>query len=232
MPFYSGAIRMRAFSLRTLLIGTAVVALCLVILGRPSLFWTRLTLTAALATLGWWMVLAFAAEGERRRFGIAATIIGLGYLAIALAESPRSQVQNQERYVLGRVLITHQLLESMAKLSGAQYPTTYQDFSLWDSQMFNEGMYIAASPPPGMGGGGFSGGSVPVVGGGGTFGGGGGFPGSVTFVPGASPTAKYQYYLISGHCLFAILFGIVAGCAARRWLKPQSAAASTQADSP
>jgi hypothetical protein len=222
MPFYSGAIRMRAFSLRTLLIGTAVVALCLVILGRPSLFWTRLTLTAALATLGWWMVLALAAEGERRRFGIAATIIGLGYLAIALGGSPRSQVQNQERYVLGRVLITHQLLEFMAKLSGAQYITTYQDFSLWDSQMFNEGMYIAASPPSGVGGGGFGSGSLPVVG--------GGFAG-VTFVPGASPTAKYQYYLISGHCLFAILFGIIAGCAARRWLKPQSAAASTQAES-
>lgn len=218
---------MRAFSLRTLLIATAVVALCLVILGRPSLFWTRLTLSATLATLGWWLVVALVTRDDRRRFGIAAATIGIGYLVVSLVGTERSEMQ-RESYVWGRSLLTHQLLESIGKRLEPGYPVQYQDFSLWDSQMFTQVNYVAvpatgaAAPGGVMGNGGMPGGGFGGGGfGGGNFGG-GGFAGPVAFrtVPGASVNARYQYYLISGHCLFSLLLGWLAGCAARRWLKP------------
>ena len=216
---------MRAFSLRTLLIAMAVVALWLVILGRPSLFWMRVALTGTLATLGWWLVMAIATREDRRRFGVAAALFGIGYLAISLYGTERTQFQNSS-YVMGRTLLTHQLLEAVAKVSGHGQTTTIQDISLWDTQMFSEVTMVAvpATAPSAMT-------TAPVGGFGGGFvgGGGGGFGGPVTFtaVPGPTPNARYQHYLISGHCLFALLIGGIAGQAARRWLKPQPSTHAT-----
>ena len=198
---------MRAFSLRTLLIAIAVVALWMVILGRPSLLWTRLTLTATFATLGWWLVMALAGKSERRRFGIGAATIGIGYLLIAF-HSPTEMGNTTGSYSLGRSLFTHQILEDIARLIGAGYPTEQQGFSLWDWQLFEKGHYVGGIPPA-------AGGILPATGG---LAG----PGTFTFVPGASAHAKYQCYLISGHCLFALLFGVVAGSAAKRWLKSEA----------
>jgi|GEM_PF-5347750 len=219
---------MRAFSLRTLLIATAIVALCLVILGRPSLFWMRVALSGTLVTLGWWLIVAIATRDERRRFGVAAALFGIGYLIISLYGTERTQFQNSA-YVMGRSLLTHQMLEAAAKLAGHGQVAMNQDISLWDTQMFSEVTMVAVPiTTPGT-----AVTTVPAGGfGGGGFGGGGGFAGPMTFtaVPGPTPNARYQYYLISGHCLFALLIGATAGYAARRWLKPQAAARPTNED--
>ena len=189
---------MRVFSLRALLMGTAVVALCLVILGRPSLFWMRVAFSGTLLTLAWWIVLALAGQGAVRRFGIAAAVIGVGYLTIGLRPSEREHA-HVGSYVAGRMLLTHQLLEGAAKLLGQRHPASVSQLSLWDSEVFNEWTVVSTSPS------------------------GGGRWGITQTVPGSPPMARYQQYLISGHCLFAILFGWIAGCAARGWLRPDGA---------
>ncbi len=193
---------MRVFSLRALLMGTAVVALCLVILGRPSLFWMRVAFSGTLLTLAWWIVLALAGQGAVRRFGIAAAIVGVGYLTMALRTS-EGENTHLGSYVTGRMLLTHQVLEEAAKLLGHGSSVMVAGLSLWDSETFSKWTIVSRSPP-----GAFAGGGAGWA---------------TQAVPGPPPMAMYQQYLISGHCLFAILFGWIAGCAARRWLRPDGA---------
>lgn len=175
-------------SLRTLLLIVALVAVITAALAQPSLFWMRLMFTVAVAFLAVAAVGALASTGKGRSFWIGAAVFSSAY-ALVLLDERAVGVQNQAP-IMQRALITQALLDVLAQARGLDVRSQSDGFRLWDVYIYRaEASRAGTMEPP-------------------------------TGAPPISPTftlASYNHFLITGHCEFVILVGLIGGLASR-WM--------------
>jgi hypothetical protein len=122
-------------SLRTMLIWVAFAAVVAAALARPSLLWTRLLFSCAAVFLGWSLIGALAARGRQRTFWIGAATSGIAY-ALLFGGGRPSPYSGDSGFELGRVLMTHQLLDWTAQAIGHNDPMEGSRATVWDPMIF------------------------------------------------------------------------------------------------
>jgi hypothetical protein len=175
-------------SLRTLLLIVALVSVITAALAQPSLFWMRLMFTVAAAFLALAIVGALAAAAKSRAFWIGAAVFSGAYAFVLLDE--RSVGAQNQAPIMQRALITQSLLDALAKARGLDVRSHSDGFRLWD-------VFIYRAKASGTGSMGSPAGAPPL--------------------PPAFDLASYNHFLITGHCAFVILVGLIGGLASR-WM--------------
>jgi len=111
---------MLRFSIRQLLIGTALLAVAFVALLNASAWWASAMASSALLTFSASIVLAIYRDGQRRAFWIGFSVLGWVYLALLAASSA---LANYVDYPLGRnLLISEQIMGPIYNLAAHGYP--------------------------------------------------------------------------------------------------------------
>jgi len=174
----------------------AFVGVVTAALAQPSLFWMRVMFTMMIGFLSLAVVGALAARGETRVFWIGAAVFSSAYLLVLLDERSVG-VQNQAP-IMQRALITQALLDSLARVRGLDVRSQSDSFRLWEAFIYHaessSGGAMGGAPPPGA------------------------VPGGSAGAPPMPPTftlSSYNHFLITGHCAFVILVGLIGGMVSR-----------------